>query len=336
MAAVRDAGGAVRTYTAGTADLVERGPVPADGFVRIGSGTKTYVAVVVLQLAGEGRVDLDAPIGSYLPGAARGRGTDGRRVTVRQLLRHTSGLPDYEPLLDADVFRRRRVHHRPERLLDLALAHGPDFAPGSGWGYSNTNYILLGLLVQKVTGRPLAREVAHRILRPLGLRHTYFPGTGELGIRQPHARGYHANEPGGPLRDITVMDPSWGWAAGAMIATPDDVNRFLVAVLDGRLLAPEQRRELRGTVPAPALWRGARYGLGLISTPLSCGGLMWGHGGDIPGYETRSGATDDGRAVTVTVTALPTALRRGAAAARHVLALVDTALCGPARRRPGA
>ncbi|WP_437098971.1 serine hydrolase domain-containing protein [Streptomyces flavidovirens] len=328
MVAVRSPADGSRTYTAGTAVLDVPSPVPGDGFVRMGSSTKTYVAVVVLQLVGEERLDLDVPVEAYLPGMARGRGTDGRRATVRQLLQHTSGLPNYEDLLDTDIFARRHIHHEPRELLDTALARKPDFLPGARWQYSNTNYILLGLLVEEVTGRSLAGEVTRRILEPLRLRHTYFPDAGDEGIRAPHPRGYHANEPGGRLRDITVMDPSWGWAAGAIIATPGDMNRFYTAVLDGRLLRPEQMKQMRSTVPAPGLWPGARYGLGLISTPLSCGGVMWGHGGSVHGYHTRCGATDDGRAATAAVTALPAALAHGDAAADHVLALLDTALCG--------
>jgi D-alanyl-D-alanine carboxypeptidase len=119
------------------------------------------------------------------------------------------------------------------------------------------------------------------------------------------------------------MDPSQAWAAGQMISTPSDLNRFLTALLGGRLLPRAQLKEMRTTIPAPELGTGSRYGLGLLSSPLSCGGLAWGHGGDIDGYATSNAATDDGRAVTVAVTELPTAQ----AQVDHLTAAVDTALC---------
>ncbi|MGW7621049.1 serine hydrolase domain-containing protein [Streptomyces antimycoticus] len=332
LAAVRGRNGSTRDYTAGVADREDKTKVPADGQVRIGSTTKSFTAVVVLQLVGEGRVSLDAPIETYLPQLVRGDGIDGRHITVRQLLQHTSGLPDYVAAMGGDFFKGRHTYTEPRDLLDLALTEKAKFAPGSKFEYSNTNYLLAGLLIQKVTGRPVAEEITQRVIKPTGLRHAYFPGIGDQDIRRPHPRGYHVPKPGDAMRDITEMDPSWAWAAGQMVATPSDLNRFYSALLGGKLLKPAQLKQMRTTVPASDLWPGARYGLGLISTPLSCGGLVWGHGGDIPGYETRGGATEDGRAVSVTVTALPNALPTDQAgqqtAADHVIDFVDTALCG--------
>ncbi|CQR65850.1 D-alanyl-D-alanine carboxypeptidase [Streptomyces leeuwenhoekii] len=327
LAAVTDGDGRVRDYTAGAADLATGAPVPVNGRVRAASNTKTFTAVVVLQLVGEGRVRLDGPVETYLPGLLRGDGIDGRRVTVRHLLQHTSGLPDYTESLSEDPFPRRDRYTPPRELLDLALAHPARFPPGARWEYSNTNYVLAGLLAQAVTGRPLAELVTRRIIEPARLRHTYFPTAGDRHIRGPHPKGYHATRPGRELKDITVMDPSWGWAAGQLITTPRDLSRFYTALLKGDLLEPAQLRQMRTTVGAEDLWPGARYGLGLVSTPLSCGGLAWGHGGDIPGFHTRGGATDDGRSATLALTALPTALPDAKAAARHVLSAVDAALC---------
>ncbi|MEU0740186.1 serine hydrolase domain-containing protein [Streptomyces sp. NPDC006134] len=327
LAAFTGRDGHTRDYTAGTADLATGAPVPANGHIRAASNTKAFTAVVVLQLVGEGTVGLDTPVDTYLPALVRGEGIDGRRITVRQLLQHTSGLPDYTDSLGGDSFARRHVYTEPRELLDLALAHRARFAPGSRWEYSNTNYIVLGLLIQKITGRPVAEVITRRVVEPIGLRHTYFPAVGDQHIDGPHPKGYHAVEPGQALRDITVMDPSWGWAAGQLITTPRDLNLFFTALLRGELLKPRQLRQMRTTTGTTGLWPGARYGLGLVSTPLSCGGLAWGHGGDIDGYHTRGGTTDDGRSVTLTVTALPTALPAAKAKERHVLSLVDTALC---------
>ena len=318
LASVKGREGRTRTYTAGVGDLATGSKVPKDGQVRIGSNTKTFTAVVVLQLVGEGKIRLDDPVDTYLPGLVRGDGIDGRHITVRQLLQHTSGLPNYTQYLD-DV-----RYYDPRELLDLALQHKADFAPGTQWAYSNTNYVLAGLIVQKVTGRPLAEEMDRRVIKRIGLRHTYFPAPGDAVIREPHPHGYDQESTGAPLRDVTETDPSWGWAAGQLVSTNSDLNRFFTALLTGRLLPPAQLAEMRTTVPAGYPFAsGARYGLGLVSTPLSCGGLYWGHGGSFPGYETRGGVTDDGRAANIAVTIQPT----DEAAMKHVESVVDTALC---------
>ncbi|WP_442818562.1 serine hydrolase domain-containing protein [Streptomyces sp. NBC_01320] len=319
LASVKDREGRTRTYTAGVGDLATGAKVPKDGQVRIGSTTKTFTAVVVLQLVGEGKIGLDDTVDTYLPGLVRGEEIDGRHITVRQLLQHTSGLPDYESLIDDDILQHR--YFDPHDLLDIAFQHKADFAPGTNWGYSNTNYVVAGLIIQKVTGRPLAEEVDQRVVKRIGLRHTYFPAPGDMTIRETHPKGYHRDSAGAPLRDVTEMDPSAGWAAGQMISTDSDLNRFFTALLAGRLLPAAQLAQMRTTVPIADT--GAGYGLGLMSRPLSCGGVYWGHGGDILGYETRGGVTDDGRAANVAVTSIPT----GGAATKHLESVVDTALC---------
>ncbi|WP_405743558.1 beta-lactamase family protein [Streptomyces sp. NBC_01525] len=319
LASVEDRDGRTRTYTAGVGDLTTGAPVPVDGQVRIGSNTKTFVAVVVLQLVAERRADLDATVDSYLPGLVRGKGIDGRHITVRQLLQQTSGLPNYSDHLGDDV-----RYYTPRELLATALRYPADFAPGTRWKYSNTNYVLAGLIVQKVTGRPLAEEIDRRVIKRIGLRHTSFPAPGDARIREPHPHGYYQESANAPLRDITEIDPSWGWAAGQMISTNSDLNRFFTALLAGRLLPPAQLAQMRSTVPAEGTFGpGARYGLGLVSRPLPCGGLSWGHGGSFPGYETRGGATDDGRAAHVAVTRQLT----DEAGRRNLERTVDTALC---------
>ncbi|MFE6056035.1 serine hydrolase domain-containing protein [Kitasatospora sp. NPDC056446] len=320
LATVQGRDGRARHYTAGVGDLATGAKVPVDGQVRIGSNTKTFTAVLVLQLVGEGKVDLDAKVDDYLPGLVHGEGIDGRHITVRQLLQHTSGLPDYEGLLDEASLRNR--YFEPRELLDLALGQKSVFDPGTKFGYSSTNYVLAGLIVQKVTGRPLAEEIDRRIVRKLGLRHTYFPAVGDRTIREPHPKGYRRDAADGPLRDFTEMDPSAGWAAGQMISTDSDLNRFFTDLLvPGRLLPAAQLAQMRTTVPVGDGGMGA--GLGIFARPLSCGGVYWGHGGDIPGYETRGGATDDGRAVNIAVTTVPADY----AVTGHLEAVVDTALC---------
>ncbi|GAA0461445.1 serine hydrolase domain-containing protein [Streptomyces sp. NPDC046215] len=321
LASVQDRDGRTRTYTAGVGDVATGSKVPRDGHVRVGSNTKTFTAVVVLQLVGEGRIDLDAPVDTYLRGVVRGEGIDGRRITVRHLLQQTSGLPNYSTYLGDDV-----RYYAPRELLDIALQHKAESAPGKKWKYSNTNYVLAGLIVEEVTGRSLAEEMDRRIIQRIGLRHTYFPDRGDATVRGPHPKGYYRSSATAPLTDVTEIDPSWGWAAGQLISTNSDLNRFFSALLAGRLLPEDQLTEMRGaTRPADETFGpGARYGLGLVSKPLPCGdGLYWGHGGSFPGYETRGGATDDGRAANVAVTMQ---LNDEASRAR-VDRVVDTALC---------
>jgi D-alanyl-D-alanine carboxypeptidase len=324
LASVRERSGRVRNATAGVGDLRTREPVPVDGEVRIGSNTKTFTAVVVLQLVAEGKLELDAPVERYLPKLVRGDGIDGNAITVRQLLQHTSGLPNYTNFLADGLLPYQHWYAEPRALLDLALEQKATSAPGTTFAYSNTNYLIAGLIVEQVTHRPIAEHIERRIIKPLNLRHTYFPGVGEERLRGPHPHGYHHDDPALPLVDVSEQDPSFGWAAGQMVSTPSEINQFFVALLKGRLLKPEQLREMRKTIPAPELGKDARYGLGLVSNELPCGGLAWGHGGTITGYSTTNAATDEGRAATVAVTNLP----RTEEQLGRIEAVVDTALCG--------
>ncbi|KJY34436.1 serine hydrolase domain-containing protein, partial [Streptomyces sp. NRRL S-495] len=189
-------------------------PVRPDGRFRIGSVTKAFVSTVVLQLVGEGRLRLDDPVERHLPGLV----PNGGAISVRQLLNHSSGLYDYaeDPrffyqdeasLRDYALGDRRWQDYRPEQLVAIGVAHPPYFAPGQGWKYSNTNYILAGLLIDKLTGHSWQSEVTRRIVRPLHLDDTVFPGS-ETGLRGPHVRAY-AKLPEGPA-DITRLNPTVG------------------------------------------------------------------------------------------------------------------------------
>ncbi|MCX4758405.1 serine hydrolase domain-containing protein [Kitasatospora purpeofusca] len=323
LASVKGRDGRNRTYTAGVGDLATGARVPVDGQIRAGSNTKAFVAVVVLQLVAEGKVGLDASVDTYLPGLLRGDGFDGRNITVRQLLQHTSGLPDYmdAPAL-ADFTTIQYRWFEPRELLDGALAQKARFAAGTGWEYSNTNYLVAGLLIQKVTGRPYGEELTKRVIERIGLRHTYVPAAGETALRETHPHGYLRTAPDAPLVDYTAMDSSMAWAAGAVVSTNTDLNAFYGALLGGRLLPAAQLAQMRTTVPAEFLGEGVRYGLGIQSRPLTCGGLVWGHGGTSPGFRTRGGVTEDGRAANITVTVIP-----DAATGKRLTDAVDVALC---------
>ncbi|MFE7524387.1 serine hydrolase domain-containing protein [Kitasatospora sp. NPDC057542] len=291
---VRQDGRTVWRGQAGVADLATGAPVPAHARFRIGSVTKTFVATVVLQLSAERRIGLDDPIERHLPGAV----PNGAAITVRQLLNHTSGLYNYTdaPGLDPqDEAQYRswlagpRWHtYQPTELLALANGNAPYFPPGQGWHYSNTNYLLAGLLVERITGHSWQREVDRRVIRPLGLHDTTMPGQSPL-LPGPHAQGY-VKLSTGPV-DVTELNPSVMGAAGQGISSAADLNRFTAALLDGRLLRPTEIAEMTRTADAGP---GRGYGLGLARFDTPCG-VFRGHSGDLPGYSTMVAGTADGR-----------------------------------------
>ncbi|MBM2620266.1 beta-lactamase family protein [Actinoplanes sp. LDG1-06] len=321
---------------AGTAELDGRVPVPVDGYFRMGSNTKTFTSVVVLQLVGEGKLSLDDTVERRLPGVVKGNGNDGRRITVRQLLQHTSGLfnytNDFPALASYDSYLAHRFdHYDAEDLVAIAMKHPPVFAPGTSWDYSNTNYILAGMIIERTTGRPWATEVRERILRPLGLKHTSDPGD-RASLPRPHANGYQQWTPDGPLTDTTLLNPTAAGAAGGLVTTPSDLARFWQALQQGRLLKPRQMAQMHQTVLATT-WQqflpGSRYGLGIQFLPNRCGGY-WSHGGDVPGSQTRNAVSADGKRVAVLSLTTQLASERASAVDSRVLRLMDDVVCGPA------
>jgi D-alanyl-D-alanine carboxypeptidase len=319
LAAVQGRNGRTRNYTDGVGDRDTGARVPVNGRIRIGSNTKVFTSVVVLQLVGEGKVRLDEPVATYLPNIV------GGEITVRQLLQHTSGLPDYlMPIMDNDFVGNylsvQHTYYEPRQLVDYALTQPPT----TGWSYSNTNYVVAGLLIQRVTGRPVGEEITRRIIDRIDLRDTYWPQQGEQKLRGKHPKGYFATSTG-DLVDVSTQDMSMAWSAGALVSTPSDVNRFFTALLAGELLRPQELKEMQTTVEAPDFnsFGNPRYGLGIASFELSCGGIAWSHGGNTPGYTIVNAATQDGRAAAVAVTALPSTPE----ARLHLDTAVDTALC---------
>ncbi|NKE56735.1 beta-lactamase family protein [Lentzea sp. PSKA42] len=270
------------TARSGTAELGSNRPVPLNGRFRAGSITKTFVSTVVLQLVGEGEVDLDAPVVRYLPGLI------DQRITVRHLLQHTSGLYDHNNALPFDPagFEQIRYRHwEPEELVAISTSRPLEFQPGTKWEYSNTNYVVAGLLIEKITGRPLERVVEHRVLKPLRLNDTVLPRDDDR-IHGPHAHGYWAID-GKPV-DITRFNPSVFWAEGNIVSTTKDLDTFFAALAGGRLPGPAQQRELtRATAVSPG------YGLGLSIQVLPCGTTAWGHDGGVPGFASLVLTTPD-------------------------------------------
>jgi D-alanyl-D-alanine carboxypeptidase len=290
---------------AGVAVLGGNQPVDWASHVRIGSNTKTFVATVMLQLEAEGKLSLNDTVERWLPGVVQGNGNHGEHITLRNLLQHTSGIFDYtadpgfdETIITPTAFYQNRFNtYTPQQLVSIALSHAPDFAPGARWEYSNTNYIIAGMVIKAVTSKTWDVEVKNRIITPLGLTETTEPGTNP-NLPVPFPRGYELFDTSGTLYDTTLHNMSWGGSAGSLISTPKDVNTFFKALVRGNLLPPAQLAEMKTTVPMgkdyEEFWPGAAYGLGVMRINLPCGGTYWSHGGDVFGYNNTNGVTPDG------------------------------------------
>jgi D-alanyl-D-alanine carboxypeptidase len=285
--------------SAGAGELGGTEAPPANGHVRIGSNTKTFTATVVLQLVAEGRIGLDTPVDDYLPEF----GLD-RRITVRMLLQHTSGLFNFTgeyfedgtfvPGIPATPAGKQWVDNRfhtylPQELVRLALSKPARFEPGTDWSYANTNYVLARLLIEKVTGRPVAEEMHRLILGPLGLTGTVQPTT-EQDIPAPHAHAYYRYEEDGQTQtvDVTRHNPSWISSGGDMISTARDLQTFITALLDGKLLPAELLAEM--CTPESKVG----YGLGVFVQPTPDGGTVITHNGGMAGHAALMYSTPDG------------------------------------------
>lgn len=320
LATVTDKG-ASTVVTSGLADIARRAPISVDPseYVRIGSVTKTFTAAIVLQLVAEGRVDLDRSVDTYLPGLLTGDGIDGRRITVRQILGHRSGLPqpDESPATDEYQAAKDGRTYTPAQQIAVALRYPARFAPGARFQYANTNYIVAGMLIEAVTGHRHADELRDRILVPLGLSHTYLPGTGDTGLRDPHPTGYGTVD--GAITDETRIEPSLAWASGGLVSTGSDLNRFFTGLLAGKVVPQNQFQQM---LDGSDMGRGdgMSYGLGVGYPQLPCGAEYVGHVGNVRGFSAISGATAAGRAVTISYTGTPAAV--------DIRGMLTRALCG--------
>ncbi|GAA3414488.1 serine hydrolase domain-containing protein [Streptosporangium vulgare] len=290
--------------SAGAAELGGAARPPIDGHVRIGSNTKTFTATVVLRLVAEGRIELDAPVADHLPEF----GLD-ERITVRMLLRHTSGVFNFTGEVHDDgtiapgipipygttgkewMDNRFRTY-RPQELVELALSKPARFEPGTGWSYSNTNYVLARLLIEKVTGRSLAEETRRLILEPLGLSDTVVPDASPE-IPEPHAHAYYRYEEAGREKtaDVTRQNPSWICTGGDMISTTKDLHTFVSALLRGELLPAPLLAEM--CAPHPTGIPNMDYGLGVFVLTTD-GGTVISHNGAAAGHAALMYGTPDG------------------------------------------
>ncbi len=270
VAVVRD-GRIVERFAAGDADVATSRPVTPQTLFHIGSITKMFTATAVMQLVQAGKIDLYAPVTEYLPQYAAWRG-----VTIAELLMHRSGIPNY---LDAALANGRTVlPTSPEAILGLMAAQPLDFVPGSRFEYSNTNYVALGLIVERVTNESLATYERRAIFRPAKM-HSTFVGTAPAG--SPVAVGYTSR---GKATVAKPGDPSWYFACGDILSTVGDLARFDRALMDGRLLAPATFAEMvKAARPAPGFGN-ARYGYGVMTVSFGDRTIV-GHHGGLPGFE---------------------------------------------------
>ncbi|WP_306920748.1 serine hydrolase domain-containing protein [Streptomyces luteogriseus] len=286
--------------SAGVRTLGETAKPPTNGYVRIGSNTKTFTATVVLQLVAEGTIGLDAPVADYLPEFEL-----DPKITVRMLLQHTSGVFNFTgeyyddgtfaPGIPATTAGQEWVDnrfktYRPDELVRLALSKPVRFEPGTDWSYSNTNYVLARLLIEKVTGHSLAEEMQRLILGPLGLSDTMVPDTSPE-IPEPHTHAYYRYEDAGQQRtvDVTRQNPSWISTGGDMISTSKDLHTFISALMGGKLLPAPLLAEMRKPHPKVG------YGLGVfVQDTGENGGTVITHNGGMAGHAALMYSTPDG------------------------------------------
>lgn len=259
----------------GKADLNTGRERSLDDKIRIGSITKTFVATVILQLVDEGKIALDDPLSKYMPDYP-----NGSNITIRQILDMTSGIHDYldDPLVGESFFYFRTNKFTPKELYEATMGLNPYFAPGKGWTYSNGNYNILGMLVEQLTGNKLEDELNKRIITPLGLTNTTLPVSAKIDGQ--HSNGYMLDTSTNQLVDVTEIEPSITWAAGAMVSDFKDLKTYVKALVTGAMLSPNTQAERLKFVPT-GLKTWAGYGLGIFRLE----GFI-GHNGGITGYNT--------------------------------------------------
>ncbi|NUR77957.1 MAG: beta-lactamase family protein [Thermoleophilia bacterium] len=312
LALVRE-GDRIDVTEAGYADAAAHVNMQPAARFRAASVTKLFVATVVLQLVAEGRLRLDEPVSHLLPDLL----PDGGRITIRELLAHRSGLADVAD--DPEVLDGARSTWPPRRLIALAAALPRTTAPDGAFRYSSTNYLVLGLVIERVTGRGLASQLRSRIIERLGLADTTFtPGR----IAGSHVHGYtlpaHQGvvDPTAEPRDLDTRSAAWAWAAGDLVSSARDLARFLAALLEGELLPRAQLRAMEHLQ--------SRYGLGLAVYRTRCG-LAWGHTGNLNGVLTIAWSRRDGsRQAVVVANVYPLAAAADLALRRAAV----TAFCG--------
>ncbi|MFI0264757.1 serine hydrolase domain-containing protein [Streptomyces sp. NPDC017056] len=311
---------------------------------RVGSNTKTVTATLVLQQVADQRIGLEDTVEQWLPGLVKG----GEDITVRMLLNHTSGLGDFllTPQFLPSLTGQDKRAWTPQQLLAITPAQDPPAEPGARYSYSNANYEALGLILEKATGSGLAELIKKKITGPLGMKDSYLATKAGWNTGQQHVTGYEPDAErlkailsgtvdlpegvafAGPERsgdniDTSAIDPSWSWAAGGMVSTAHDWQRFLTALISGELLPKAQLEQMRTTVDAPE--EGGGYGLGLMRVDTTCGSV-WGHTGGLPGYSSEIYTDASGRRSVAVLTSTNFGIKEKKAATNNK-ALVEGAIC---------
>ena len=316
-------GARTTVFTSGVSDLATGRKPRATDHMRIASMAKAFSGAVVFRLVAKGRLRLNATIGNVLPGLPRA----WRRVSVRRMLNHTSGLPDYT---QSDGFSEQfqtdpGAYVSPEKVIDWVRRDPLVFRPGSRYEYSNTDNIVIGLMAQRVTGRPYGSLLRRFVFRPLNLRETSFPT--RVGLPRPFLHGYQT-EPGSPPDDVsTLLNPSGAWASGAIVSTPLEVNRFIRGLLGSELFPREQQRQQLRFVPggrsSPPGPGANSAGLAVFRYRTRCG-TVYGHTGSYPGYAQFMASSRDGRRGVTTSLNIPPP--KGALL-RQLREMQETAVC---------
>lgn len=324
------------TMTYGTRTYRGAEPVRPGDHVRVGSNTKVWTGTVILQLADEGKLSLDDPIAKFRPDVP-----NGANITIRQLLDMRSGLYNYTQALelnqamDSDPGRA----YSPDELLAIAFKRPPLYAPGQGYNYSNTNYVLLGLVIEELTGTPVAEQFQRRIFAPLGMTGSSLPAASDASIPDPHPDGYtyggnvetidslvlppdvQAQAKAGTREpmDVTKANPSWAWTAGSGISTAADLAAFARAAAGGGLLSPAMQAQrldsIQPTVPGDPSSPG--YGLALARF-----GPLYGHTGEMPGFNSFMGYDPDRKITVVAWSAMAPAVDGRAPAVEMAKAVI--------------
>ncbi len=316
---------------------------PDDQF-RVGSNTKTVTATLVLQLVAQHKIGLDDSVEKWLPGKVKG----GKDITVRMLLNHTSGLGDFllTPEFLPSLTGQKPRTWRPEELLAVTPQQDPPAAPGEKYSYSNANYEALQLIVEKITGKGMADLIEEKITKPLKMKDSFLAKNADWPSGKQHVTGYEPDAErlrgilsgtvdlpkgvgfSGPERpkgniDTDAIDPSWAGAAGGMVSTAQDWERFLTALMSGKLLPEAQMKQMRTTVAAPE--EGGGYGLGLVKVDTPCG-TVWGHTGGLPGYSSEFYTDESGKRSVAVLTSTNFGIKEKSAAVSNK-ALVTAATC---------
>lgn len=308
-------GETIEQYGSGTTTNGQTDVPDGDDQFRVASNTKMFVSTVLLQLVEEEELDLDSPIADHLPGLVTGDGIDETKITVRNLLQHTSGLADN---LTMDVVADPSLQWfppSPQEMVAKGTRHGSQFEPGSDFLYSNTGYTVLGLLVEKLTGKRIGEAIDERIVEPLNLTETSYAYAGQKEMQGPHFRGYLGAPPA--LFEVSGHEPGIWAGAGALVSSGSNLTTFLNALLGGELLSPDTLTEMKTP------YADKHYGLGLAESELSCG-KVWGHTGHVIGYVSFAFTDGNGNAVFAAVNTSP-----GLADPMEALGqAVNNALCG--------